>query len=122
MYNPSKAWDLSQLPAYFTPRTVNEIHPTLQSRLSRREFTQVAIAYHGVVSMSFTLDGGSVTFFDQQGGPITQTVRSADTGEVKKSVVLDVPYRLVGVAMQYGCISETVSLADLTKRSLRAKC
>ncbi len=96
-----KGWDLSDLPSRTTPRALQTMLPVLPARANRREFVQVTPSSRGVVSMSFTLDGAGVTFFDLQRGPITQTVRSADGGAIKQSVMWDVSQRLVGVSMAY---------------------
>ena len=99
---PAQAWNLAKVDQYYTPRMAGEVRADLQLSLNRNEFVQVEMTDLGFVSMSFTSDGGGVTFMSVQYEPITQTVRDASTQAVKRAVVLDdVPYRLVGIAMLY---------------------
>lgn len=99
---PAGPWNLSEVDRYYTPAMAQQVRANLKLSLDRGEYVQVETSGGGITSMSFTSDGAGVTFMHAQYEPITQTVRDAATKSVKRTTVLnDLPYRWVGVAMLY---------------------
>jgi hypothetical protein len=99
---PSGPWNLAEVDQYYTAGMAQQVRTGLQLSLNRQEYVQVEMTDLGTLSLSFTPDGGGVTFMSVQYEPITQTIRDTATGTVKRTVVLDdVPYRQVGIAMLY---------------------
>lgn len=100
--NPSGPWNLAEVDRYYTPAMAQQVRAGLQLSLNRNEYVQVEMTDLGTLSLSFTPDGGGVSFMSVQYEPITQTVRDTATNAVKRTVVLDdAPYRQVGIAMLY---------------------
>jgi len=100
--SPAGPWNLAEVDQYYTAGMAQQVRAGLQLSLNRQEYVQVEMTDLGTLSLSFTPDGGGVTFMSVQYEPITQTVRDATSGVVKRTVVLDdVPYRQVGIAMLY---------------------
>jgi hypothetical protein len=100
--SPTGPWNLSEVDQYYTPGMAQQVRAGLQLSLNRNEYVQVEMTDLGTLSLSFTPDGSGVTFMSVQYEPITQTIRDATTGAVKRTVVLnDVPYQQVGIAMLY---------------------
>jgi len=100
--SPSGPWNLAEVDRYYTSGMAQQVRAGLQLSLSRNEYVQVEMTDLGTLSLSFTPDGGGVTFMSVQYEPITQTVRDTTTGTVKRTVILnDVPFQQVGIAMLY---------------------
>jgi len=100
--SPAGPWNLAEVDQYYTPGMAQQVRAGLQLSLNRNEYVQVEMTDLGTLSLSFTPDGSGVTFMSVQYEPITQTIRDATTGAVKRTVVLnDVPYQQVGIAMLY---------------------
>jgi len=100
--SPAEPWNLAEVDRYYTAGMAQQVRAGLQLSLNRNEYVQVEMADLGTLSLSFTPDGGGVTFMSVQYEPITQTVRDVTTGAIKRTVILnDIPYQQVGIAMLY---------------------
>jgi hypothetical protein len=101
--SPSSEDELTEADQYYTPGMADAVRRNLQQNLNQRQYVRVEMPDSSYLSMSFTTDGGGVTFMNVQYTPITQAIVNLDTHTVQKTLVVDngIPYLLVGVAMLY---------------------